>query len=743
MAGTIRRGKAVRADLALWDGVNKTASRIDATGGTITGVTIGDEVDVLQVYGGGSSRTVQAITDATAKVGSSSLTLLFSTGTWMVDSNVTIPSNVTCRIPRGCVFNISSGVTLTINGDIDAGLYQIFSGSGSVSAPNAKDAPPNWWGAALDGSTDDTTAIGKWIDLGISGASLFLPEGEANCSTWTTKTTSATLRIRGEGRSRSKITGPGTSTTSQSFIKSTGSLFIDGVKTHSFYYVHQIGALSSEVEIEITNCGNTDSLYHVVRESADCNSVGVKSFLYQGNDVNHSGIATSTATRGVFLQGPYTDARVIGNKFQSVRGRAIVLGHNENGDQDVMIRASVIGNTIKDIDGQSGQETQAILVYGRNAAIIGNVIEDVTSAASSNCEGIYTKCRYATIVGNTLYDAGFDEAAINIKGSARAGTSSPQGYAVICAHNNIYFSSSTTTKGIHIQNEDVLVEGNHIEGAGLDGIYSKDLTLNNVTIRNNRIINCSSQRAIFIQHNGTGLYITGNEIIELDTRNTITDTIALYIIPTSAALNDVDIISNTVRIDAGSEASTSVRAIHIARSNEINNLRIIDNHLSVTNTVTTYGVSLAGTAGGENWTIRGNDWRDVDENQFEITAGTMPASFDFDGYFTKQTTDSPQTTCGPNFTLADNCAVTFDAEVIAMQSDGSNRNLYHDKGLFYRDGGGATQQGSTANLITPIESAAGWAFNLGTNGNDIRALVTGAAATTIDWRARLKLSSIG
>ena len=112
----ITRGQIIRDDVAWFDGVTRTASRLDATGGTVTGLNLGDEVDVLQVFGAGTNRTVTAINDAVTRLGGANATLLFSTGTWTIDSNLTIPSNVTCHIPSGTVFDVSSGVTLTLSG---------------------------------------------------------------------------------------------------------------------------------------------------------------------------------------------------------------------------------------------------------------------------------------------------------------------------------------------------------------------------------------------------------------------------------------------------------------------------------------------------------------------------------------------------------------------------------------------------------------------------------------------------
>src|SRR2546421_1719540 len=133
MSGAITRGRVIRADLANWDGKTSTATRLDATGGTITGLAIGNEVDVLQVYGAGSARTRATIADAVQQIGSAAATLVFAPGTWTIDDNLTIPSNFTCHIPAGCVFNITSGKTLTFSGPLQRESETWTSGSGSVA----------------------------------------------------------------------------------------------------------------------------------------------------------------------------------------------------------------------------------------------------------------------------------------------------------------------------------------------------------------------------------------------------------------------------------------------------------------------------------------------------------------------------------------------------------------------------------------------------------------------------------
>lgn len=66
-------------------------------------------------------------------------------GTYLIDSDCTINAQIV--LAEGAVFNISSGVTLTINGQILAGRYQIFSGDGDVVVDEGKQefGYPEWF----------------------------------------------------------------------------------------------------------------------------------------------------------------------------------------------------------------------------------------------------------------------------------------------------------------------------------------------------------------------------------------------------------------------------------------------------------------------------------------------------------------------------------------------------------------------------------------------------------------------
>src|SRR6185312_2574053 len=103
----------------------------------------------------------------------SSGTIYYTPGkTYRIATATTLPATVSNWITQGALLTVD-GVNLTINGPVQAGLYQIFNcvNGGAVQFSTTNDAAanarviavrelyPEWWGAKADGSHDDTAAI--------------------------------------------------------------------------------------------------------------------------------------------------------------------------------------------------------------------------------------------------------------------------------------------------------------------------------------------------------------------------------------------------------------------------------------------------------------------------------------------------------------------------------------------------------------------------------------------------------
>jgi hypothetical protein len=97
-----------------------------------------------------------------AAIGSTPTTLLIPRSGAAVSSSMTVPANVTLQMQQGGIITVAAGQTLSVNGMITAGSYQIFAGPGSVSFAGNNQlsvADMKWWGATGNGTTDDTTAV--------------------------------------------------------------------------------------------------------------------------------------------------------------------------------------------------------------------------------------------------------------------------------------------------------------------------------------------------------------------------------------------------------------------------------------------------------------------------------------------------------------------------------------------------------------------------------------------------------
>src|SRR3990167_10983099 len=153
---TVVKGKIIRSDMHVYDGIEETVSRRDSTGGTIISLPINDAVDVLGAYGATDTYHRRTIVRCVNAIGSSrTRTLVFRPGTWEIDDNLTIGNNFTALVLGGCVFQVASGKTLTFSGPVIRHAQTWTSGSGTVTESGTRfmSGAFNFTSAVLQGAT--------------------------------------------------------------------------------------------------------------------------------------------------------------------------------------------------------------------------------------------------------------------------------------------------------------------------------------------------------------------------------------------------------------------------------------------------------------------------------------------------------------------------------------------------------------------------------------------------------------
>lgn len=437
MSAVAEYDKLLRKDQNLYDGVKLTGSREDETTGRTSGLKVNDSVDVVSVYGYGTDFSGGAIQRATTRIGSSTkVGLVLAPGTWSITESITIGSNFELIIPRGAVLDISSGVTLTLNCTMSAGVHQIFSGSGTVSGSLVVNRVyPEWFGAARDGSTDDATAINSAVTLanGITGELYF---------------SGGTYLIKSSITVQSNVSFVGIGP--QSIVK-VG----DNADTQAFYSFAGVSDVSfRNFKIDGNKANQTTG--DAIRITSDSgNNSGITISGMKFSNVHRIGIKLGGGS------GSTSSVRVIGNEFSGVEAFCVNaaggvehldVSHNYAesdcgqiayiaGTSNTSDHVSVIGNHLKSSAGISA------ISNGTDVVINGNILDSPTTDA------IVCSSSNAVISGNLI----------------RGGSCS-----IVVSGNNCSVtgnhSESALGEAINITGNQNLVSGNVISNPHREGI---------------------------------------------------------------------------------------------------------------------------------------------------------------------------------------------------------------------------------------------------------------------------------
>jgi hypothetical protein len=152
-------------DIKHWDGVTRTFDRSTSTGGTLSQNKVGEVVDILEVYGSGTAYTLSTLSSAIDRIGTSNqVGILLQPGTWTITDDQTVPSNIHLIFPPGASMSISNGKTLTINGGVIAGPYEIFSSTGTIDGTPTAIKDSNW----VNGTVTDSATWAVQIDSDVT-----------------------------------------------------------------------------------------------------------------------------------------------------------------------------------------------------------------------------------------------------------------------------------------------------------------------------------------------------------------------------------------------------------------------------------------------------------------------------------------------------------------------------------------------------------------------------------------------
>ncbi|HEX8691603.1 MAG TPA: glycosyl hydrolase family 28-related protein [Longimicrobium sp.] len=137
-------------------------------------------------------------------------------GTYRIGSNLTLASDV--RFEQGAKLKPDANVVVTLNGGLDAGVYQVFdpSAGGSVRPNRVEHVVPQWWGAVADGVADDYPAIAAALRAvtktsqygsGSGGAIVFFPPGVYRVTQPLDCGNPGQVNLQGSGRFETVIRG--------------------------------------------------------------------------------------------------------------------------------------------------------------------------------------------------------------------------------------------------------------------------------------------------------------------------------------------------------------------------------------------------------------------------------------------------------------------------------------------------------------------------------------------------------
>jgi hypothetical protein len=283
--------------------------------------------------------------------GSTPTDLYFPAGTYKLSTNITQPATFRYVMANGAMFSVDSGKTLTLNGMIEAGLYQIFTGAGTIAGhPNIGEIPINWFGAKTT-AADNHDAILSAITFcqTAAGGTVIIPTGVYN---------TAPLSLQGCRNIIIKGFSPGLPWGYTSCLKfvSTGSVGLQLSEVSGLGYANEVPSWQAiNIKVEnirldgnskvdtCINCNYDVNLVEVTAEHAVYDGITFEPQTYPV--VLRACTSRLNGRHGLYVKAPYTTVYNIYNcEFANNSGYGMYI---EDGNTcsivDTLCQANTIG----------------------------------------------------------------------------------------------------------------------------------------------------------------------------------------------------------------------------------------------------------------------------------------------------------------------------------------------------------------------------------------------------------------
>jgi hypothetical protein len=505
---------------------------------------------------------------AITTIGSTKAVLSIPAGNWPITENLTVPATLTLKFAHGAVFTVATGKTLTINGPLEAGRYQIFSWSGTGTMAYGNLVPevyPEWYGAIPDIATDSVTYLQKALD---THPVLYLGRGIYKITTELYPKEGST--IYGEGPQsiiyRSTTAGgvhkggllPYNYVTLRNFtLRGSGAAYVGGADGIIVLYDNgswvSPGFVTNRNQTDMTKWrGAHLNIDNVIFENWAANGIEAGPF-----SVIKNVIVQNTLNEGMLLQGDW--CQIINPTVLNAQGWGIDINASYT-----QVEGGLIYNC-GDVS-KYGTDCGGIIIASHTQAsgTIGNKITG-TTVDTSDCFGVLVYAPIATdyaLVDTTL-------ANLTLK-NVNAATTDINAGALAIVDN-----STSATKLDRIQVNNVVIDTTAV-GHGISIFGGKNITIGNYHIKS------AAAKGIFI-YPGTGNF-DGISIGKGTIKTFGTD--GIY----ASGGSKLNIEDYNI---SGSTAAVPYYGIYIANVNKFNVGRgFID-----LNTTNGYGIFLTGSTG--------------------------------------------------------------------------------------------------------------------------------------------------